>query len=101
MLKNVSRGLVSFRGNSGETWHIPPGESVPLPDFELSENAMLHKLKELRLVEVGSADRKPEAASAHEKPKAGAADKERPEGRDEKEDEADNDERGKKRPAKR
>jgi len=51
-MKNLSRRLVSFRGNSGETWHIPPNTSIELPDFEVSENAMFHKLKELRLIGV-------------------------------------------------
>lgn len=57
-LKNLSRCLVSLRGNSGQTWHIPPSASVELPDFEVSENAMLHKLKELHLIGVVPADAK-------------------------------------------
>ena len=57
-LKNLSRRLVSFRGNSGETWHIPPSTSIELPDFEVSENAMFHKLKELRLIGEPPADTK-------------------------------------------
>jgi hypothetical protein len=63
-LKNVSRCLVSLRGNSGETWHIPPNASIEVPDFEVSDNAMLHKLKGLRLLGVDiSAD-----ANRHEHP---------------------------------
>jgi hypothetical protein len=68
-LKNVSRCLVSLRGNSGETWHIPPNASIEVPDFEVSDNAMLHKLKGLRLPGEGPADAKrsePLDAKGHE-----------------------------------
>lgn len=57
-LKNLSRRLVSFCGNSGQTWHIPPSKSIELPDFEVSENAKLRKLEERHLIGVVRPDTK-------------------------------------------
>jgi hypothetical protein len=41
---NLTRRLVSIRGNSGETWHLPPGSSLDLPDAETTENDKIAKL---------------------------------------------------------
>jgi hypothetical protein len=49
-LKNLSRRPVSLRGNSGQSWHIPPGASIEMPDFETSDNPKLRKLVERRLL---------------------------------------------------
>lgn len=51
-LKNLSRRLVSLRGNSGQTWHIAPNTSIELPDFEVNKNEKLRKLEERRLIGV-------------------------------------------------
>jgi len=57
-LKNLSRRLVSLRGNSGQSWHIPPGASVELPAFEVAENAKLRKLEERLLIKVARPEAK-------------------------------------------
>ncbi|HZF20339.1 MAG TPA: hypothetical protein VE008_11605 [Burkholderiales bacterium] len=51
-VQNVTRRLVSLRGNSGQTWHIAPNTSIELPDFELSRNEKLRKLREGHLIKV-------------------------------------------------
>lgn len=43
-LKNLSRRPVSLRGNSGQTWHIPPGAAIEIPEFETQDNPKLRKL---------------------------------------------------------
>ncbi len=58
ILKNLSRRLVSFRGNSGQTWHIEPSTSIELPDFEVSKNEKLLKLEERHLIKVNRPDAK-------------------------------------------
>jgi hypothetical protein len=35
---NQSHAIVSFRGNSGETWHIPPGHAITIMTIELTDN---------------------------------------------------------------
>jgi len=63
-VKNLSRRLVSFSGNSGPTWYIPPGMTIELEDFELSDNAKVRKLTERRLLDVRrSVKKEPEAGS--------------------------------------
>jgi hypothetical protein len=51
-LKNLSRRLVSFCGNSGQTWHVAPNTSIELPDFELIKNDKIRKLDERHLIKV-------------------------------------------------
>jgi hypothetical protein len=51
-VKNLSRRLVSFSGNSGQTWHIPPRASIEIEDFELQDSAKVVKLRERRLIDV-------------------------------------------------
>jgi len=41
---NLTHRLVSIRGNSGETWHLPPGGALELPTAETVENDKLSKL---------------------------------------------------------
>jgi hypothetical protein len=43
-IQNLTRRLVSIRGNSGETWHLPPGGSLDLPNAETAENNKISKL---------------------------------------------------------
>jgi hypothetical protein len=43
-IQNVTRRLVSVRGNSGETWHLPPAVSIDLMDAEVMDNPMMAKL---------------------------------------------------------
>lgn len=43
-IRNLTRRLVSIRGNSGETWHLSPGGSLDLPNAETSENDKIAKL---------------------------------------------------------
>lgn len=47
---NQSRTLVPFRANSGETWHIPPHDSITVMTIEIAENEKIRKLEELGLL---------------------------------------------------
>jgi hypothetical protein len=49
---NQSRTLASFRGNSGETWHIPPGHTITVMTSELTENDKVRKLEELGVITI-------------------------------------------------
>jgi hypothetical protein len=43
-IQNLTRRLVSIRGNSGESWHLPPQVAIDLMDAEVTHNAMIDKL---------------------------------------------------------
>jgi hypothetical protein len=42
---NRSSSLVSFRGNSGETWHLAPFASIAVMDVEVTNNPKVQKLE--------------------------------------------------------
>jgi hypothetical protein len=68
-VKNLSRRLVSFCGNSGQSWHLAPGASLEVPDVEVTGNVKIAKLSAQRVVAV--------AAGARTKPEAGGEEGER------------------------
>jgi len=70
IVKNLSRRLVSYRGNSGQSWHILPNMSVELPDFEVSKNAMFSKLMERRVIGIVAVQTKRPAPSELISPRA-------------------------------
>jgi hypothetical protein len=43
-VQNLTRRLVSIRGNSGESWHLPPKVAIDLMDAEVTNNTMITKL---------------------------------------------------------
>jgi hypothetical protein len=43
-IQNLTRRLVSIRGNSGESWHLPPQVSIDLMDAEVTDNDQITKL---------------------------------------------------------
>ena len=43
-IQNLTHRIVSIRGNSGETWHLPPHDSLDVMDVEVMENAKIAKL---------------------------------------------------------
>jgi hypothetical protein len=43
-IQNLTRRLVSIRGNSGETWHLPPKVSIDVMNAEATDNPMIAKL---------------------------------------------------------
>jgi len=49
---NQSHTMVSFRGNSGETWHLPPGHTITIRTIELTENEKVRKLEELGFIAI-------------------------------------------------
>jgi hypothetical protein len=51
-ITNRAGSLVSFRGNSGETWHLPPATSIEVMDVEVMENAKIDKLMQLGMIDV-------------------------------------------------
>lgn len=42
---NISRRLVTFRCNSGQTLHLPPTTSVKLMEVDVVDNAKIKNLK--------------------------------------------------------
>lgn len=63
-VKNLSRRLVSFRGNSGQSWHLAPGASLELSEVEVTGNAKITKLNAQRVVATTySANGKPESVA--------------------------------------
>ena len=47
---NQSHTIVSFRSNSGETWHIPPGHAITMMTIEITDNEKVRKLEELGFI---------------------------------------------------
>jgi hypothetical protein len=45
-IQNLSSRLVTIRGNSGESWHLPPEVSIDLMDAEVTDNDQITKLVE-------------------------------------------------------
>lgn len=43
-MQNLTHRLVTIRGNSGDTWHLPPMVSIDLMDVEVMDNARIAKL---------------------------------------------------------
>jgi hypothetical protein len=43
-IQNLTHRIVSIRGNSGQTWHLPPTDSLDLMDVEVTDNAKIAKL---------------------------------------------------------
>jgi hypothetical protein len=43
-IHNVTRRLVSIRGNSGQSWHLPPKVAIDVMDAEVTDNAKIAKL---------------------------------------------------------
>jgi hypothetical protein len=44
-ITNRSGSLVSFRGNSGQTWHLAPFASIEVMDVEVTNNPKVQKLE--------------------------------------------------------
>jgi hypothetical protein len=51
---NRSGRLISFRGNSGETSHLPPFASIELNEVEVTNNPKIEKLRSMGLIAVRS-----------------------------------------------
>jgi hypothetical protein len=49
---NQSHTIVSLRGHSGETWHIPPGHAITIMTIELTDNEKVRKLEELGFIAI-------------------------------------------------
>lgn len=43
-IQNLTHRLVSIRGNSGDTWHLPGRVALDLMDAEVTDNAKIAKL---------------------------------------------------------
>jgi len=52
-ITNLSNRAITFRGNSGNYYHLAPGEpSVPIDKIEVIENAKIRKLAGAGLISV-------------------------------------------------
>ena len=65
-ITNRARSLVSFRGNSGQTWHLPPETAIEVMDVEVTENAKIEKLMRLGVIDVQPAQPSEVTAEAPE-----------------------------------
>jgi len=70
---NQSRTLVSLRGNSGETWHFPPGHAITVMTIELTDNDKVRKLEELGFIAIQHVTPEHEPNSVPEKPRRASA----------------------------
>ena len=55
-ITNRSGRLVSFRGNSGETWHLAPFASIEVMDNEVMNNPKVQKLEASGVIAVQQAE---------------------------------------------
>jgi hypothetical protein len=51
-IQNLTPRLVSIRGNSGESWHLPPRVALDLMDAEVTDNDKITKLVEKGVIVV-------------------------------------------------
>lgn len=58
-IQNLTRRLVSIRGNSGQSIHLPPGVAIDVVDVELLNNDKVAKLEGRGVIAVRRADRTP------------------------------------------
>lgn len=69
-ITNQARRIVTFRSNSGQTWHLPPHAVLDLPEIEVTDNAKLLKLAAEGILAVRQPMRKaPSATRAQPKKK--------------------------------
>jgi hypothetical protein len=77
-ISNQARRSVSFRGNSGQTWHLPPGVSIDVADVEIADNLKIQKLTRQGVITVQEAqpsDAAPGPSEKPHKPKSRAAER--------------------------
>jgi hypothetical protein len=51
-IHNLTRRIVSMRGNSGQSIHLPPGISIDVLDAEILNNAKVAKLEGIGAIAV-------------------------------------------------
>lgn len=51
-IRNLTPRLVSFRGNSGQTWHLSPNSSLEVLGSEIVDNAKCEKLKAKNVIDI-------------------------------------------------
>jgi hypothetical protein len=66
-VQNLTHRLVSVRGNSGETWHLPPGGALELPTAETVENDKMSKLVANGILSVESGESAEQVPAAQKK----------------------------------
>jgi hypothetical protein len=59
-IQNLTHRLVSLRGNSSQTWHLPPGVTLDLMDAEVIDNANIAKLVTRKVIRVQLGEAQPE-----------------------------------------
>ena len=62
-ITNRARRIVTFRSNSGHTWHLPPQTVLDLPTIEVTENAKILKLAANGILAVRQQSRKTQPKS--------------------------------------
>jgi hypothetical protein len=66
-IRNRASWTVSFRGNSGQTWHVPPGLAIDVADVEVTDNTKLQKLTQQGVIAVEQSQPPDAATSPREK----------------------------------
>lgn len=64
-IRNLTPRLVSFRGNSGQTWHLSPNSSIEVLGSEIVGNDKCEKLKAKNVIDIPIPK---QAKSASQKP---------------------------------
>jgi hypothetical protein len=64
---NLTHRIVSIRGNSGQTWHLPPNVSVDVLDAEVTHNAKITKLAGKGIIAVQQAEQAERASKVPER----------------------------------
>jgi hypothetical protein len=67
-IRNRAATTVSFRGNSGQTWHVPPGLAIDVADVEVADNAKIEKLMRQGVIAVEQSQPTDAPTVSREKP---------------------------------
>ena len=68
-IRNRAPRAVSFRGNSGQVWHLPPGIALDVDDVEVSDNPKVEKLARQGVIAVEQAESPDAGAGGSGKPR--------------------------------
>lgn len=68
-IRNRVPRAVSFRGNSGQVWHLPPGIALDVAEVEVTDNPKVQKLARQGVIAVEEAESSDTATSGPEKPR--------------------------------
>ena len=68
-IRNRAPRAVSFRGNSGQVWHLPPGVALDVAEVEVTDNPKVQKLARQGVIAVEQVDSSDNVTGGLEKPR--------------------------------